>query len=63
MAPVHDFPENVFKIVIGNDFTFGQVIVLDVRTNSEVPVVEVVSSRPPLSPEFLSSQNHAMEIA
>lgn len=63
MASVHDFSEDVLKIVIRHLFVGGQVIVQDIGADAQVTVVEVIASGPALSAEFLSTQDEGVEIA
>lgn len=57
MTSVHNFPEDVFKIVIRNLLVFSQVVVQDIGADGQVSVVEVVASGPSLGSELLSSEN------
>jgi hypothetical protein len=61
MSSVHDFSEKISKIVIRNDFVVTQIIVKHIGIDVKISVIEVISSRPTLRSELLSSENKGVE--
>jgi hypothetical protein len=46
VSSVHDFPENVFQILVRHHIVFGNVVEEDISTNGEVTIIEVVALGP-----------------
>lgn len=61
VSSVHDFSEKISKIVIRNDFVVTQIIVEHIGTDVKISIIEVISSRPTLRSELLSSENKGVE--
>lgn len=62
MPSIHNLSENVLKIIVGHDLVFTQIIVKHICANSQISIVEIITSGPTLSSEFFPSENHRVEI-